>query len=71
MFLDLAQTNLSIHKYDLDLDIVLFPNRSLANFWAGIPSLNARTCIEFMDITMRNEAKYQKIVQKEETEIIK
>lgn len=71
VFLDIAQAYLQIHKYDLDLEVELPPPWSTASFRASIFFPSTQACAEFVETTVKNEAKYEETAQIEESEITK
>lgn len=67
----MAQAYLQIHKYDLDLEVELPPPWFTASSCVGIFSLSAQARAEFVETTVKNEAKCEEAAQIEESEITK
>lgn len=67
---DLDQISLEVHKYELDLEVVLPPyNKTAGNSLLGIPSLSARACDAFVNVAIKNEVMYKQTAREEETKI--
>ena len=70
IFLYLAWAHLQVYKYDSDLKVKLLLSQSIPSSCAS-PLFNTQACVEFVEIAVKNKAKYEEAAQAKKSEIIK